>query len=118
MTGTAPGPSRDLLHEDELVDYETHLGRLHEWAINVGKQPDTATGYAQGTVSRRISRIGKFYRWAWVDDGYTTAVTHDHADEYVQESAFSDQSENHKHNVVKATRMLFEWRSYEPGDDQ
>jgi hypothetical protein len=48
-----------------------------------GKDTEKADGYARTTVSNRAHRMDQFYRWVWDrEDGYTTNVTHDHADAY------------------------------------
>lgn len=112
-----PAPTRRRLNERQLVAYESHMERLRKWMLNLGKQPETATGYAAGTVRCRMYRIDQFYRWIWDQRRFTTSATHDDADEYIQELAYTDESRTHKQNVVKAIKSLFKWAHYEQGGD-
>jgi site-specific recombinase XerD len=87
--------------------------------LNLGKNPDRAEGYARETTRRRATNADMFYRWVWREyDGYTTVVTHDHADEYTQELAYSDFSATHKSNLQKTIRMLYRWRAWEFGESE
>jgi len=53
-------------------------------ATPVEKTPDKAEGYSEHTVKYHVYRPDKFYRWVWDEhDGYTTSITHDHADAYM-----------------------------------
>jgi hypothetical protein len=55
----------------------------------------------------------------WVyEDGYTTNVTHDHADAYLMFLAKQDHSNAHKDNCRKALQMLYKWREHEHGLDE
>jgi integrase len=57
-------------------------------------------------------------RWVWETEGYTTQVTHDHADGYLREIAVADHTQEHKLNVVKSLEMLFAWLEHERGYDE
>ena len=114
-----PAQSDPLLNERQREDYRMHRKEMLEWLLNVGKDPDKAEGYAQQTVQARAYRIDVFYRWIWTElhDGYTTTITHEHADEYMQHIAYTDHSNAHKANVMKALKMLFKWRHHQLGDE-
>lgn len=113
-----PESAQERLNDRQVVDYRSHRRDLVRWALHLGKDPSTADGYAHGTVKHRAYRIDSFYQWVWDEyDGYTTSVTHDHADRYVQELAYGDSSANHKSNVVKALKMLFKWQKHERGGE-
>jgi len=85
---------------------------------NLGKNPEKAEGYAQETIRRRADNLDMIYRWVWdTNDGYTTTITHEHADTYTRELAYSDYSNTHKSNLVKSLKMLFRWREWEFDDD-
>lgn len=101
-----PAPTRQRLN------YRDHRRRFVKWLLAFGKDPDTAEGYARDVVERRAHDTDAFYRWVWDHraDGYTTAITTDQADEYVQELALADYSDSHKSNVMKSLQSLFEWR--------
>lgn len=113
-----PNPSEKLLNPRQVVDYREHRRKLLQWLLHIGKDPQKAEGYAYNTVFNRSSRMDVFYRWVWDEEGrYTTQVTPDHADAYVQELAYSDYSNAHKNNCLKALNMLFKWRHHELGEE-
>lgn len=109
-----PEPSQQRLNPRQEVDYADHRERLLRWMLAVGKNPQKGEGYAWETVRRRAVNTDMFYRWTWDhEDGYTTAITHGHADEYTQELAYSDHSNSHKTNLVKTLKMLYRWKAWE-----
>ena len=111
-------PSRKQLNERQRVDYRAEREDCLQWLLAVGKTPKRGEGYARDTVKPRSARMDKFYRWVWTtDDGYTTQVTHSHADDYLYELAAADYSNVHKNNCLKALQMLFKWRSHKYGGD-
>jgi len=115
---TVPEPSRDLLSERELVDYAEHRTQMLKWALALGKNPEKAKGYAKTTVDGYAYRLDLFYRWVWQEyDGYTTAISHDHADDFVQHLVHKDSSEEDKASHVKAIKMLFRWRAWDFDED-
>ncbi|RDI72976.1 site-specific integrase [Halopelagius longus] len=114
-----PEPSQNLLNERQRVDYRHHREGLIRWMLKLGKNPDRAEGYARQTAKRRATNADMFYRWVWQEyNGYTTTVTHEYADEYTRELAYSDLSDTHKSNLQKTLKMLFRWRKWEFGDSE
>lgn len=84
-----------------------------------GKDPDRGDGYAQTTADERAYRLDLFYRWVWKqENGYTTTITHDHADAWMTNLAYGDTSQENKASHQKALKMLFRWRSTEFGDEE
>ncbi|MEF8881158.1 MAG: site-specific recombinase xerd [Halapricum sp.] len=115
---TVPDPSREQLTERQLLDYADHRTKLLKWALNLEKNPEKAEGYAHTTVAGYAYRLDLCYRWVWQErGGYTTAITHEHADDFVQHLAYKDSTEEDKASHVKALKMLFRWRGWEFGDD-
>jgi hypothetical protein len=57
-----PEPSRESLNDHQLVDYRDHRQKFVKWALNMGKDPKHADGYAHSTVRQRAYRLDKFYR--------------------------------------------------------
>jgi len=115
---TVPEPSRDRLNERQLIDYAEHRTKLLKWALNLGKNPEKADGYAKTTVDGYAYRLDLFYRWVWQEyNGYTTAITRDYADDFTQHLAYKDSTEEDKASHVKAIKMLFRWRAWEFGED-
>jgi site-specific recombinase XerD len=85
----------------------------------MGKTPKKADGYAEDTVYNRGYRLDAFYRWVWThDNGYTTVVTTDHADQYCRKLVSDDVSDNHRSNTQKALKSLFKWREHTRNGEQ
>lgn len=109
-------PSEKLLNERQYLDYRSEREQCLDWLLTFGKNPETADGYAKTTVSSRASRMDQFYRWVWDnEDGYTTNLTHDHADEYLRHLAGQEASNAHKKTSRKAVMMLYKWRHHQRG---
>ncbi len=114
-----PEPTAVQLAEREITDYAEHRRAYIKWVLNFGKDPESAEGYAKSTARIRFSRTDQFYRWVWEQEGhYTTAVTHEHADAYMKELAYSDKSQDHKANTMKTLKTLFRWRAWEFGEEE
>lgn len=112
-----PSESKARLNKRQQVDYRDHRQSLLEWMLNIGKQ-DVPEGYSQSTAERRAKYLDRFYRMVWNAEGrYTTTITHDHADAFIEELAYSDYSGSYKSNLQKSITMLFRWRSETFGDD-
>lgn len=113
-----PEPTEQRLNKRQLLDYRAQRKQCLTWLLSIGKSPDTAEGYAFQTVDNRAYRMDRFYRWVWEqENGYTTAVTHTHADDWLYHLAQLDTSNAHKDNCRKALQMLFKWHEYESGMD-
>jgi integrase len=111
--------TENKLTSRQLTDYEEHRRLFIEWLLNLGKNSKKAKGYATETTRVRASRADQFYRWVWdEEDRYTTAVTHEHADEYMKELAYEDETDGSKANKMKAIKTLFRWRAFELGDEK
>jgi len=120
-----PPVSAEALNHRQLVDYNEHRKALIEWLAEAGKNPDMHEGYAESTVSNYAARLDKFYRWVWGQEGYTTRITHEHAEAYMECFA-TDQlcKENgdaysgaHKRKTANAIESLFAWRAHERNGD-
>lgn len=113
-------PTTDLLNERQQIDFRTTRENCLQWLLAFGKDPQKADGYAKSTVKTRAHRMDQFYRWVWQHEtnGYTTNVTHDHADAWLKHIAMTDYSIAHKSNCRKALLMLFSWRYHEHGLDE
>ena len=119
--------SRSYLNPRQAVDYNDHRKRLVEWLHTEAKDPDRGEGLAERTAGNYASRLDKFYRWVWEEfEGYTTQITHEHADEYVDQLANDDlrkddgepYSPAHKRKETDALEKLFEWRARELGGER
>jgi hypothetical protein len=108
-----PGPSRRQLNERQIIAYGNHREDLIRWLATMGKDPEKLEGYAHDTARNYAAILDKFYREYWEqNDGYTTDLTHDDADEYLRELVLSDEYlDSHLHNVQLALKAYFRWRS-------
>jgi integrase len=114
-----PQPTENRLTQRQKADYEEHRRSFLNWLINIGKNPSKGEGYAKETVRGRSCRVDQFYRWVWSEEGrYTTTVTHDHADTYMEELAYGDTSQDNKANKMKSLKTLFRWRAYKFGEEE
>ena len=114
-----PGVTEELLEERQYLDYRREREQCLDWLLTFGKDPDTADGYAKTTVTNRAYRMDQFYRWVWEqEDGYTTNLTHDHADGYLRHLASQQHSNAHKNSCRKAVMMLYKWLHYQRGEDE
>ena len=109
-----PEPTRKLLTSEERSDYRKHRVRLLSWALWEGKNPEKKEGYSESTIKPHAYRIDRFYRFVWeAEDGYTTEITLDHADKYIDLLKTIDESDAHKSQCVKALKILYRWRAEE-----
>lgn len=112
-----PAPSRAVLSERQQTDYADHRRSLLEWLLVFGKEPAKAEGYANATAKNTAERLDRFYRWVWDDEGYTTDITHAHADAYVKELARSDKGNYSRNNTQSSLKRLFKWQKHERGGE-
>jgi integrase len=107
-----PEPSAKHLSVRQEQDYRHHRKVLVDWLLEEGKSPDENVGYSAETVKRTAARVDKFYRWVWEREGrYTSRVTHELAEEYIDEISSEDYSDSHLSNTVKALKRMFRWRA-------
>jgi hypothetical protein len=77
-----PNNTEELLNERQYLDYRSEREHCLDWLVTFGKEPEKAGRYAKTTVSNRAYRMDQFYRWVRTqEDGYTTGLTHDHAND-------------------------------------
>jgi integrase len=124
-----PKHTADRLNEKQIIDYREHRRRLVEWMATRGKKDRgradrdrpgrKVEGYSEATINRRAMNLDMFYRWVWDNhtDGYTTKITHDHAQAYMDHLLTEDHSGTHKSNLQKTVEMYFRWRAHEFGED-
>jgi site-specific recombinase XerD len=110
-------PSLEILNSKELLDYRETREDFLAWLLAFGKEPSTATGYSRDTVVRTAYRTDQFNRWVWAEEGYTMNLSHEHADAYMRELAFSEKSGTHKANTQKSIKRYFKWYAHERGGE-
>lgn len=100
-----PDGTEDHLNPRQVVDYAEHRESFIRWMLTEGKSPDDGEGYAQRTATIRSYRANTFYQWVWEQRGnYTTQVTPDHANAYMEELAYGDKAQDSKANMQKAVK--------------
>jgi len=75
-------------------------------------------GYSEAVVENTAYRLSKIHRWVWEREGYTTILTHDHADAFVAELKTREWSDENKNQYVKSLNRYFAWRTHEHGLDE
>lgn len=113
-----PDNTREWLNPRQLVDYEAHRREVISWGLDVGKDPKGREGYAIATLKERVRRLNQLDEWVWKREGYTTHITHDHADDYLEERQREGLAKDTLANDQKAYKMLFKWRTHEYGWDE
>lgn len=106
---------REYLNQHQLEDYKQHRKEVLGWLYDLGKSPDVAEGYSLAVTRNMAYRLSKIYRWLWDREGYTTQLTHDHADAYLREIAGRDWQNSNKAEYLKALNRLFKWKQHERG---
>ena len=90
-------PTVERLNQRQQIDYRDQREQCLEWLLDFDKNPERADGYARTTVKNRTHPMYRFYRWVWDrENGYTTAINHDHADAHPKWLAEQDYSNAHK----------------------
>lgn len=121
-----PTPATDYLNPRQAVTYNDHREGLITWLRSKGKNPAKGDGLAETTAQNYASRLDDFYRWVWREyDGFTTRITHTHADAYVthldedeiRKANGEPYAESSKRRTVDAITTLFQWRAEHHGDD-
>lgn len=113
---TVPEPSQEEVNERQLIAYKAHREKYINWLSNMGKDPDALEGYSHHTAKNHASIVDKFHRRVWnLGGGYTLDITHDHADEYIENLVLSDEeySDSYLHNVKLALKAFFRFKDPE-----
>lgn len=106
--------SDKALNERQRIAYVEHRKQYIDWLLTQGKNPAEREGYSRDTIKVYATIHDAFMRRVWVDHGgYTTAVTHDHADNYIYHLCDSEEnySQSYKHNVKLALLAYFRFRT-------
>lgn len=109
-----PRPTRKRLPSNLQEDYREHREKILRWLCQKGKDPEQREGYARETIRHTMQRIDQFYRWVWdQDDPYHKDITHEHADQYMEEIVDEDWADSSKDGVKKSLLRYFRWRAEE-----
>ncbi|MEF8904676.1 MAG: hypothetical protein V5A29_12220 [Haloarculaceae archaeon] len=100
----------EQLNDEQIGVYRDHRTQLARWALSIGKDPLRGEGYAVETVKQRFYRLDLFYRFIWgEEDRLTVDVTTDHADAWMRELAYQNNTQTYNAACQKAVKMLFKW---------
>jgi integrase len=81
--GTKPSLSDDQatpLKDRQQEVYRDKLARFSEYLTTKGKEPKRDIGYAEDTVTEKISRFHRMVKWIWSNEEPTTEFTAEHGD--------------------------------------
>lgn len=111
--------ARAQLNPRQIESYRDHRRDLAQWLLNLGKGPSKAEGYVHSTTQMRMWRLDKFYRYVWneLEEGYTEAITTEHADRWMQALAHEELSAEYKSDCQKSCKTLFKWQGWKNGEE-
>ena len=113
-----PGRTKRHLDSENLRHYRSHRKRFLRWCLREGKCPEDKKGYSEATMKPHAYRTDRFYRYVWEKEGeYTTKITKEHAEDYVDLLAEVDEGRAHKAQCVKALKILYKWRKHTQGEE-
>lgn len=114
-----PKKNDRMLSGKERVDYESYRESFLQWLLHLGKDPESAQGYSPYTVYESGYRAAAFDRWVWdAQDEYTIPPTHDDADDYLEEVAYSDRSQATKGKIEEMLRRYYRWLEHKYGHEE
>jgi hypothetical protein len=71
------------LNARQQTVYRAQLDRFEEYLRTEGKNPTKELGYADGSISTRLSRFHRAVSWIWSSEEVTTEFAPEHADRVV-----------------------------------
>jgi site-specific recombinase XerD len=110
-----PKPSQRRLNSRQQLDYQNHRRTLLKWLHTKGKNPDRGKGYSQSSLRNTAYRLDQFYRWVWDETGYTTNITSNHGNAYLEYLKETDTSDANKRKILSALKRLFTWKQHTQG---
>ncbi|MFC6755892.1 MULTISPECIES: tyrosine-type recombinase/integrase [Haloarcula] len=114
-----PGDNDAQLSEKQRVDYRSYRESFLNWLYHLGKDPESAQGYSPYTVFESGYRAAAFDRWVWeTEETYTVPPTRDHADAYLQETAYNDMAQATKGKVEEMLRRYYRWLQHKYGHSE
>lgn len=114
-----PSKNEAMLSERQRVDYHSYRKKFLKWLLHFGKNPDRALGYSPYTVYESGYRAAAFDRWVWDENNsYRLPPTTDDADEFMRETAYSDQSQATKGKIEEMLKRYFRWLAENHGTEE
>lgn len=108
------------LNDRQYINYKEHRVRFLSWLLNVGKDPERATGYSGYTVYSTAYRTAQFDKWRWDKfGGYTWPPTEDEASAFVEWLAHDyEYSETAKGKLQEGVKRYNKWLRHDKGSDK
>ena len=113
-----PKPSQRRLNSRQRQDYENHRQSVLKWLSTKGKNPDRGEGYSHSSLKNTAYRLDQFYRWVWDESGYTTNITSNHTNAYLEYLKETDATEANKRKILSALKRLFSWKHHTQGTER
>lgn len=112
-----PKPSQRRLNSRQQQDYHNHRRTVLKWLSTKGKKPDRGEGYSHSSLKNTAYRLDQFYRWVWEKEGYTTNITPNHGNVYLEYLKEADTTEANKRKIRSALKQLFSWKEHTHGTE-
>lgn len=76
----ASGQDTEPLNHRQQEVFSERLARFADYLSTEGKEPKRNKGYAEGTVTERVSRFRRLMQWIWAHEEVTTEFSPRHGD--------------------------------------
>ena len=105
-----PQSHDSVLSDKQLVDYKEQRIKFLSWLLNVGKNPERATGYSEYTVYSTAYRTANFDKWVWENrGGYHYPPTEEDASAFLEHLAYGDSKQTKKGKLQEGIQHLNKW---------
>jgi len=111
----------DTFNHRQEEHIKSEFERFRNWLLTKGKDPEEETPLSESTADNYISRVKKYFKHVWQEEGYTTTLTHEQADNITQELNEDNRTkrtgdpyaEESKRKCVNSLEKYFQWRADE-----
>jgi len=111
---TLTEPAKQRLNRAQRSIYKSHREEFIDWLRERGKDEDRRIGYAFSTIRRTANDHDLFSRWAWRNHGgFTTSISTEIADEYLEYLAATETSDTNRANKLKSLKRYYRWQDAE-----
>jgi integrase len=101
--------------------FESKVERFKQYLRSEGKDPLKQKGYAEKSIGTRVSRVLQAIQWIWEQDGATTEITPEQADQVIESLATDDfrRQDNGRYredSKRKISDALVNWFQFKDSD--
>ena len=101
--------------------FESKVNRFKQYLRSEGKDPLKQKGYAEKSIGTRVSRVLQAIQWIWEQDGATTEITPEQADQVIESLATDDfrRQDNGRYredSKRKISDALVNWFQFKDSD--